>query len=74
MECHENGLIEDNEFSLEWGDAATILGLIGKIARRDGLGDLLAEGTRIAAKIIGQGAEAYAMQVKGVELPVRSHA
>ena len=69
MECHEKGLIEDNEFSLEWGDAHSILGLVDSIARRDGLGDILAEGARLAAERIGQGAEAYAMQVKGVELP-----
>ncbi|NPV75136.1 MAG: aldehyde ferredoxin oxidoreductase family protein [Anaerolineae bacterium] len=69
MECHEKGLLSDAEFSLEWGDAATILGLIEHIALRRGLGDLLAEGTKRAAEKIGHGAEAYAMHVKGLEIP-----
>jgi len=45
-----------------------MLALIEKIARREGIGDLLAEGSRIAAQRIGQGAEKYAIQVKGVEM------
>lgn len=69
MECHEKGLLSDAEFSLKWGDAATILGLIEHIALRRGLGDLLAEGTKRAAEKIGRGAEAYAMHVKGLEIP-----
>ena len=69
MECHQRGLLDDTEFSLEWGDAATLLGLISHIAYRRGLGDLLAEGSRRAAEIIGGDAPRYAMQVKGMELP-----
>ncbi|MBN1538298.1 MAG: aldehyde ferredoxin oxidoreductase family protein [Anaerolineales bacterium] len=69
MECHENGLLNDEEFSLEWGDPNTILGLIQRIAERQGLGKLLAEGTLRAAQEIGNGAEKFAMQVKGVEMP-----
>ncbi len=69
MECHQRGILNDPDLSLEWGDAATILGLIEKIAHRDGLGDVLAEGVRRAAVTIGKGAEAYAMQVKGLEMP-----
>jgi aldehyde:ferredoxin oxidoreductase len=69
MECHENGLLEDTEVSLEWGDADTILGLLEKIAYRKGIGDILSYGTRGAAEEIGRGAEQYAMQVKGLEMP-----
>jgi len=69
MECHQRGILSDPDLSLEWGDAQSILGLIEKIAHRDGLGDILAEGVRRAAVTIGQGAEAYAMQVKGLEMP-----
>lgn len=69
MECHQRGLLNDAELSLEWGDPATILGLIKRIARRQGLGDLLAEGSLGAAAMIGNGAEELAMQVKGIELP-----
>jgi aldehyde:ferredoxin oxidoreductase len=69
MECHQRGLLDDETFSLEWGDEETILGLIEQIGKRQGLGDILADGVRIAAEKIGQGAEALAMHVKGVELP-----
>jgi aldehyde:ferredoxin oxidoreductase len=69
MECHQRGLLDDREFSLEWGDAGTLLGLIRHIAHRRGLGDLLAEGSRRAAEAIGGGARRYAMQVKGMEIP-----
>lgn len=69
MECRQRGLLEDPDFSLEWGDADSILGLISAIAFRKGLGNLLAEGVSRAADVIGKGSEHYAMHVKGVELP-----
>jgi aldehyde:ferredoxin oxidoreductase len=69
MECHEHGLLSDADLSLQWGDADTVLGLIARIARRQGVGDLLAEGTRRAAQQLGGEASRYAMHVKGMELP-----
>jgi len=69
MECHQHGLLSDEEFSLEWGDVNSLLGLIEHIAYRRGLGSLLSEGVRRAAKEIGRGAEKFAMHVKGMELP-----
>jgi len=69
MECHQRGLLDDSELSLEWGDVDTLLGLIQYIAHRHGLGDLLAQGSRRAAEAIGGDAPKYAMQVKGMELP-----
>ena len=69
MECHQRGILENPEFSLEWGDANTLLGLIEHIAHRRGLGDLLADGVRRAAEAIGGDAPQYAMHVKGMELP-----
>lgn len=69
MECAEHGLLSDPDLSLAWGDGPSIVGLIPKIGRREGIGNILAEGTRRAAAIIGGGAEAFAMQVKGLELP-----
>jgi aldehyde:ferredoxin oxidoreductase len=69
MECHEKGILSDADFSLEWGDACTILGLMKSISYRKGIGDLLAEGTKRAAEKIGHGADAYAMHVKGLEIP-----
>jgi aldehyde:ferredoxin oxidoreductase len=69
MECHQRGLLDDTEFSLEWGDPVTLLGLIEGIALRRGLGDLLAEGVRRAAQAIGGEAPRYALHVKGMEIP-----
>jgi aldehyde:ferredoxin oxidoreductase len=69
MECHQRGILNDDELSLEWGDPETILGLIDKIGRREGIGNILADGVKRAADTIGQGADAYAMQVKGLEMP-----
>jgi aldehyde:ferredoxin oxidoreductase len=69
LELHEKGLLRDPELSLEWGDAQSVHGLIERIAYRQGLGNTLADGTRRAAQAIGGGAENYAMQVKGMEMP-----
>jgi aldehyde:ferredoxin oxidoreductase len=46
-----------------------MLSLIEQIARRQGLGNLLAEGTRIAAERIGDPAPDFAPHVKGLEIP-----
>jgi aldehyde:ferredoxin oxidoreductase len=53
---------------LEWGNSDVVLKLLEQIAARRGLGDLLAEGVRRAAEVIGRGAEEYAMHVKGMEI------
>lgn len=69
MELHQRDLLNDDELSLEWGDQDTLLGLIEQIVDRRGLGSILAEGTRRAAQQIGNGADYYAMHVKGLEMP-----
>ncbi len=71
MECFERGLLkaEDNDGrTVAFGDDEGAYGLLEKIAAREGLGDLLAEGTRAAAAKIGRGSDAFAMHVKGMEL------
>ncbi len=70
MECHENKILskeEANGVDLTWGNAEAIITLIHKIAKREGLGNVLAEGVKRAAEVIGKGAERYAIQVKGME-------
>jgi aldehyde:ferredoxin oxidoreductase len=67
MECAERGLL--NEEGLHFGNAEKMLALIEQIARRNGLGDLLAEGTRRAAATIGGDASDFAPHVKGLEIP-----
>ncbi len=73
IECYQNGLLtraDTGGLELAWGDADTIVTLVKKMARREGIGDLLADGTRLAARRIGQGAEKYAIQIGGQELPM----
>jgi aldehyde:ferredoxin oxidoreductase len=67
MECAERGLIDAPW--LRFGDAAALGRALDEIAAREGLGDLLAEGSRRAAATIGPEAEAIAPHVKGLELP-----
>ncbi len=69
MECHEKGLLDADGLDLSWGNGETIITLINQIARREGLGALLSQGTRRAAAEIGGDAHLYAMQVKGLEIP-----
>lgn len=72
MECFEEGLLTPEDtggLALRFGDAEVLLQLLELISTREGLGDLLAEGTRRAAARIGSGAEQFAVQVKGQELP-----
>jgi aldehyde:ferredoxin oxidoreductase len=57
--------LDGNE--LNWGDVDAIIDLISKIAHRRGLGNVLAEGSERAAKVIGRGAEKYLLTVKGKE-------
>ncbi len=69
MECFEKGILTEKEigFRLDWGDAAAMVRLLDMIARREGVGDLLAEGTRRAAATLGCGASGLAVEVKGLE-------
>jgi aldehyde:ferredoxin oxidoreductase len=67
MECAEKGLLR--EPGLRFGNAQKLLELLEQIGRRRGLGGLLAEGTRRAARAIGGNAADFAPHVKGLELP-----
>ncbi|MEM1539411.1 MAG: aldehyde ferredoxin oxidoreductase family protein [Candidatus Bathyarchaeia archaeon] len=72
-ELYERGIISKTEtdgLDLGWGKSELVVELVKRIALRMGnLGNLLAEGVRKAAEIIGRGAEKYAMHVKGMEMP-----
>jgi aldehyde:ferredoxin oxidoreductase len=71
MECAERGILPrhalGDDVTLEFGQPEATIRLIDMIAHRQGLGDTLAEGVRRAAQTIGQGAESFALQVKGME-------
>jgi aldehyde:ferredoxin oxidoreductase len=67
MECVERGLLDADWLTFGSGDA--VLEAIDLIGHREGIGDLLAEGSRRAAMAIGRGSIAFAPQVKGLEIP-----
>jgi aldehyde:ferredoxin oxidoreductase len=70
MECVERGILDQSAvdgLDLSFGNGETILALIEQIARREGFGDVLADGVRAAAERLRQGRE-LAMHSKGLEL------
>ena len=71
LEAYEKGLITDEDtggMPLRFGDPDVVLELIRQIAFREGIGDLLAEGSRAAARKLGNGAEDFAVHSKGLEV------
>jgi aldehyde:ferredoxin oxidoreductase len=72
VDCFQRGIITRGDtggMQLRWGDGGMLLTLIGMIARREGFGDLLAEGSKRASAHFGAQAEALTAQCKGVEWP-----
>jgi len=70
MECGEKGLLPDvDKFGLRFGAAEGVFAAIAAIGERQGIGALLAEGSRRAAMEIGGNSMDWAMHVKGLELP-----
>ncbi len=70
IECYENGIItkEDTDgIALTWGNHRAIVAMTEKMARREGFGDVLADGVKVAAERIGRGAEQFAVHVGGQE-------
>ena len=70
MECYENGIItkaDTDGVELTWGNDRALIAMLQKIVRREGFGDVLADGVRIAAERIGRGAEQFAVHIGGQE-------
>jgi aldehyde:ferredoxin oxidoreductase len=68
FECYEKGLLTQQETDgllLEWGNSEALIQMIQKLAYRDGIGDILAEGPIPAAQRVGQGSDYYLRHVKG---------
>lgn len=69
MELYERGILTKKDtdgIPLKWGDRDAIITMVHKIVRREGFGDILAEGALRAARKIGRGAENYVMHTKGL--------
>lgn len=73
MQCRQEGLLTKKDtggIELTFGNKEAVLKIIEKIAHREGLGDLLSQGSYLAAQKIGKGAEKFIHQVKRQEIPM----
>jgi aldehyde:ferredoxin oxidoreductase len=71
MDCYENGILTQKdlgEIDARFGNHEALIQLIEKIGKREGIGDILAEGVKIAGEKIGNGADKLAQHIKGVEV------
>ncbi len=71
LECYENGIITKQDtdgIDFTWGNHQAIVAMTEKMAKREGLGDILADGVKVAAEKLGKGAEKYAVHIGGQEL------
>ncbi|MCJ7713726.1 aldehyde ferredoxin oxidoreductase C-terminal domain-containing protein, partial [Candidatus Bathyarchaeota archaeon] len=71
MDCYENGLLSTKDFDgleANFGNSEALIQILEKIGTRTGIGNILAEGVRIAAQKIGKGAEKLAQHIKGLEV------
>ena len=72
MECYEKGILTKSDtdgLELKFGDYEATIELLHKIAKREGIGDLLSQGVKKISEKLGQGTGSFAMHVKGLELP-----
>jgi aldehyde:ferredoxin oxidoreductase len=72
MELFEKGILtlaDTGGLELKFGNDQAMIAVLRMMAYREGLGDILADGTKAAARKIGKGSEKYAMNIKGLELP-----
>jgi aldehyde:ferredoxin oxidoreductase len=72
IECYENGILTKKDtdgLEMTWGNHKSIVAMTEKIAKREGFGDIIADGVKVAAERIGKGSEKYAMHIVGQEVP-----
>ena len=73
IECYEKGILnkDDTEgLELTWGNTNSVIQLVKKIIKREGIGDILADGPKFAAERIGKGSESFAIHSMGQALPM----
>ena len=71
MDCHEKGLLSHEQLGSvdpHFGDAEALVQLIELMGKREGVGDILADGVKAAAAKIGKGSEKLAQHIKGLEV------
>jgi len=70
MECYEKGVIskaDTDGIEMTWGNVDAMMAMLDKIILREGFGDVLADGVKVAARKIGKGADEYAIHIGGQE-------
>ncbi|MGD9137182.1 MAG: aldehyde ferredoxin oxidoreductase family protein [Desulfobacterales bacterium] len=69
IECFQNGILTRGDIGkkIDFSDLDSVVFLLNKIAKREGIGDLLAEGVKVAAEKTGNGSDRFAIHVKGLE-------
>jgi len=73
MECYEEGIIDDETtggIKLEFGNAEAMLKTVELICKREGIGDVLADGSRRASEVFGEESRKFLVEVKGQEAPM----
>jgi aldehyde:ferredoxin oxidoreductase len=71
MDCHEKGLLNHEDLEgvdPHFGNEKALFNLVDKIGKREGIGEKLADGVKVAAQKIGKNSAELAMQIKGLEL------
>jgi aldehyde:ferredoxin oxidoreductase len=71
MDCYEKGILTEKDFDgidARFGNHEALVKIIEKMGKREGIGDILAEGSKIAGEKIGNGADKLAQHIKGVEV------
>ena len=75
IECSEKKIISSKDtdgLKMKWGDGEAIMEMLNKIARREGFGDILAEGVMRASQKIGKESQKLAIHTQKGNTP-RSH-
>ena len=70
MDCHENGILSHEELGVDahFGNADALVQLVEKMGKREGIGDVLADGVRMAAAKLDKNSEQFAQHIKGLEV------
>jgi aldehyde:ferredoxin oxidoreductase len=71
MDCYEKGILTEKDFDgidARFGNHEALIKIIEKMGKREGIGNILADGVKIAGEKIGNGAEKLAQHIKGVEV------
>jgi aldehyde:ferredoxin oxidoreductase len=71
MDCYENGILTKTDLDgieANFGSSEALIQLLEKMGKREGIGDILADGVRSAAQKIGKGSEKLAQHIKGLEV------